>query len=136
MAKILTQVKTALRFASGLSIGVMGSGTVAAWLFALFEWLNVGMDPTKGPIDPIAWGSMLATWVASGFVGQTIAANVARLPPIIWFVATIDAAILLFAYYLVPHPVFLIGAGLGFIVAFRLKDSDFLRMVKIVPASR
>lgn len=117
-------------------MGVVASGTVAGWLFALFEWLNVEIDPTKSPLGPLGWGAALATWAASSFVGQTIAANVAQAPAIIWLVATIEAAVMFWVYSVEPHPALLAGAILGFLVAFRLKDSDLLRMGKVLPATR
>jgi hypothetical protein len=129
-------VKQVLRFVGGLIVGVVGSGTVADWLFALFDWLNVEIDPTKSPLGPVGWGAALATWAASSFVGQAIAANVAQVPAIIWFVAAIDAVVLFWAYTVEPHPALLVGAALGFLVAFRLKDSDLLRMGEVLPATR
>ena len=117
-------------------VGVTASATVAGWLFQLFGWLDVQMDPENGALNPVAWGSMLATWAASEFAGQTLAANVAQRVVVIWFVATAHAAILLWYYSVMPHPVFLAGATIGLLIAYRLKDSDLLHMVRRVPAKR
>ena len=125
---MLRQLKTTVRFLGGLVVGVAGSGTVAGWLFALFEWLNVQMHPTTGSLRAEAWLAVLATWAALGFTGQTLAANVAQVAAVNWFVAAINAAILLFAYSVEPHAILLAGAALGFVVAFLLKDSDLLRV--------
>lgn len=136
MFKTLPHLKMVVRFVGGLLLGVVCSGTVAGWLFALFEWLGVQMDPATGRFGPVDWAAMLATWIAAEFLGQTIAANVARSVVVIWFVAATHTGILLFAYYYEPHPALLIGAPLSFLIAYRLKDSDLLRLAQIVPARR
>lgn len=122
------------RFVAGLLVGVIGSGTVAGWLFALFEWIGADMNPAAGHVGFLGWAAMLATWGAAEFVGQTLAANVARSVAVIWFVAATHAAILLFTYYHEPHLALLIGALMGFIIAWRIKDSDFVHMGRIVSA--
>lgn len=136
MSRALARLKMTARFVGGLLAGVAGAGTVAGWLFAVFQWLGVHMDPDSGRFGFADWGAMLVTWTAAEFVGQTLAANVAQSVAVIWFVAATHAAILLFIYYYVPHLALLAGIPLGFVIARRIKDSDLVRIAGTVPAAR
>lgn len=135
MSNASSQLKTAARLLGGFLVGVVASGTVAGWLFVVFEWLGVTMDASKGPWEPVVWAAMLASWAAAEFVGQTVAANIAKSTTVIWLVASTHAAILLGAYYFEPDPALLAGAPLGFFIAYLIKDSDLLRMGRRVPTT-
>lgn len=135
VSKVLPRLKTAARFIGGLLVGIVGSATVAGWLFTVFEWLGVQLNPPGGRFGPLEWAAMLATWTAAEFAGQTIGANLARSVAVIWFIAATHAAILIGACYFVPHPALLAGAPLGFLVAYRIKDSDLVAMIARVPAN-
>lgn len=92
------------------------------------------MNPPGGRLGLLEWAAILATWTAAEFSGQ-IAANLVRSVTVIWFLAATHAAILIGAYYFVPHPALLAGAPLGFLVAYHIKDSDFVTMVARGPAN-
>lgn len=136
MFEAVPRLRATARFLSGLLVGIAGSATVAGWLFAAFQWLGVRMNATTGSFRLVDWAAMLATWIAAEFAGQTIAANVARSVAVIWLVAATHAAVLLFTYYFVPHPALLVGAPLGFVIAWRMKDGDLVRMAKVVLPER